>query len=163
MISLVAGLLAIAPGLVPIEDHRDQWGLMLSVGTAVDTAVNPSSVKDYHPGFLPMIEVGGTLAITDLGDELSLRVRLVDLENIGPQFLFGYRGYFGQDEFKTFFQADLFVTTAPFWGVGAHAGLGAQYDFDRTWGIFAQVGFGATFGANIFAAFDGSAGGQVRF
>src|SRR5271166_5830813 len=120
MSALVAGLLAMAPGLVPIQDHRDQWGITLSLGTAVDTVVNPSSTQDYHPGFLPMLEVGATLAVTDLGDELSLRVRLVDIEHIGPQFLFGYRGYFGDEAFKTFFQADLYVTTAPYWGIGAH-------------------------------------------
>jgi len=152
-----------AAGLVPIEDHRDQWGLTLSLGTAFDTVATPGSTKDYHPGFLPMLEVGGTLAVSDNGDELSLRVRLVDLGQLGPQFLFGYRGYFGDEAFKTFFQADLFFTTDPYWGLGAHAGLGAQYDFNRTWGAFLQAGFGVTFGSAIFVAFDTQLGGQLRF
>jgi len=150
-------------GLVPIEDHRDQWGLTLSFGTAFNIVTTPGSTQSYDPGFEPMAEVGATYAITDLGDELALRLRFVEVTHIGPQILFGYRGYFGDEAFKTFFQGDVFITTGPYWGLGVHGGLGAQYDFGRTWGLFAQLGAGFAFGRNLFTAFDGSLGGQVRF
>jgi hypothetical protein len=159
----IGALLALATGLVPIEDHRDQWGFTAGVGTALDIASTPGQVSDYQPGFKFLLEVGATLAVTDLGDELALRLRFVDLAHIGPQLLFGYRGYFGDEKFKTFFQADLFLTSAPFWGGGVHGGLGAQYDFDRSWGLFLQLGYGVTFGASIFNAIDGQLGGQLRF
>ena len=110
-----------------------------------------------------MLEVGATRAVTDGGDELSLRLRLVDLRTIGPQFLLGYRGYFGYEEFKTFFLADLFATTAPIWGLGAHVGLGAQYDFNRIVGLFVQLGAGVTLGRVVFTGADLSLGAQLRF
>jgi hypothetical protein len=161
--ALVAGLLAMVPGLVPIQDHRDQWGLTAALGTAYDIASTPGQVGDYKPGFKPLLEIGATLAVTDLGDELALRLRFVDITHIGPQLLFGYRGYFGDEEFKTFFEADVFLTSAPFWGGGVHGGLGAQYDFNRTWGLFLEAGYGVSFGASVFNAFDAQLGGQVRF
>jgi hypothetical protein len=161
--AFVAGLLAMAPGLVPIQDHRDQWGLTASLGTAFDIAGMPGQTTDYKPGLKPMLEVGATLAVTDLGDELALRLRFVDVTHIGPQLLFGYRGYFGDEELKTYFQADIFLTSAPFWGGGVHGGLGLQYDFDHSWGLFVQAGYGVSFGAAIFNAFDLQAGGQLRF
>jgi hypothetical protein len=161
--ALIAGLLAMAPGLVPIQDHRDQWGLTASLGAVLNSASTIGGGEDYRPGFKPMLEVGATVAVTDLGDELALRLRFVDITHIGPQLLFGYRGYFGDEEFKTFFEADVFLTSAPFWGGGVHGGVGGQYDFSRTWGLFLQIGYGVTFGASIFNAFDAQLGGQLRF
>lgn len=168
--------------LEPIEDHRDQWGLTLSAGTVFDTAINQKQTFSYQPGFEPMLELGLTRAVTDTGDEVTLRVRLTApvgagsvaglvLQQsgdpvagwLGPSLLGGYRGYFGYEGFKTFYDADLFVNSFPYWGVGPDLGLGAQYDFGRIAGIFLRLGFGVTIGETLIASFDGSLGGQVRF
>ncbi len=178
--ALLLALAAAAPvasALEPIEDHRDQWGLTAALGTTYDTAVILSNQKSYSPNFLPMVEVGGSWAVTDSGDEVTLRLRFVvptaamhsqlDLMGlhgiVGPSLLTGWRGYFGYEAFKTFFAADLMGSSAPFWGGGAHGGFGAQYDFGRTGGLFAQLGFGATIGTAFLTSFDGQVGGQIRF
>ncbi len=186
---LVAGICASASALEPIQDHRDQWGLTLDVGTVYDVAVNQRAPTGtaanyaYNPGFLPALEVGGTWAATDTGDEITVRVRLVSpvlggsgdpsrvvLENSGdslhwlfPSVLGGWRGYFGYEQLKTFFDADVFVNSFPYWGVGPNLGLGLQWDFGRAGGVFARLGFGVTFGETILASFDGELGGQLRF
>ncbi len=177
-----------AGALEPIEDHRDQWGLTLSLGTSYDTAINEkvSSCASgincaYQPGFEPILELGFTRAVTDTGDEVTVRLRLTapvgsgddaggalqksgdSLNWIGPSLLGGYRGYFGYESLKTFYDLDLFVNSFPYWGVGPNIGLGAQYDFGRVAGLFLRLGFGVTFGETFIASFDGSLGGQLRF
>ncbi|MHB1845834.1 MAG: hypothetical protein ACYCWW_13485 [Deltaproteobacteria bacterium] len=158
---LLAG--ARARSLEPIEDHRDEWGLTASIGAVYDTAAPLARDVLYTPGVIPSLEVGGTYAVTDTGDELTLRMRLVDGPSLGPMFLGGYRSYFGDDWFKTFFAAELFGLTAPFWSIGAHGGVGAQYDIGRAFGLFAELGFGAAVGGVIYRSFDGNLGAQVRF
>ncbi|MHB8419580.1 MAG: hypothetical protein ACYDCL_16005 [Myxococcales bacterium] len=176
-----------AAALEPILDHRDQWGLTLELGTSYDVAVNQKSGGanaanySYTPGFLPLSELGATWAVTDDGGEITLRVRFVapvDAQSVAglvlqeahdtlhwlfPSVLGGWRGYFGYEELKTFFDADLYVNTFPYWGVGPNLGLGLQYDFGRAGGVFARLGFGVTFGDTILASFDGELGGQLRF
>jgi len=184
-------LLAAAPAraLEPIEDHRDEWGLTLSFGTSFDTGMNQKPIPcstgtcnfAYQPGFEPMLELGATRAVTDTGDEVTLRLRFVSplaggntstivlqeagdsLRWLGPSLLAGYRGYFGYDQVKTFYDADLYVNSFPYWGVGPDIGLGAQYDFGRVAGLFLRLGFGVTFGPTILASFDSSVGVQARF
>jgi hypothetical protein len=180
-VALLVAEAGYATALEPITDHRDQWGLTLSVGTVFDTAIDQKQVFSYEPGFQPILEIGATRAVTDTGDEETVRVRLTSpvsgsstsgsvlqaegdkLNWLGPSLIGGYRGYFGYDSFRTFYDADLFVNSYPFWGVGPNVGLGAQYDFGRIAGVFLRLGFGVTFGETIIASFDGSLGGQVRF
>ncbi len=170
-----------AAALEPIQDHRDEWGLMLSLGTVYDTGINQKQTFSYQPGFEPMLELGFSRAVTDTGDEVTVRLRLTSpvsassvagevlqqagdsLNWLGPALIGGYRGYFGYDAFKTFYDADLFINSYPYWGVGPNVGLGAQYDFGRVAGVFLRLGFGVTFGETILASFDGSVGGQLRF
>jgi hypothetical protein len=170
-----------AGALESIEDHRDQWGLTLSLGTSYDVAVNQKEINPYAPDFEPILELGATRAVTDTGDEVTVRVRLTgpvrvgslsdlalqaagdSLHWIGPSLIGGYRGYFGYESFKTFYDADVFVSSFPYWGVGPDLGLGAQYDFGRLAGIFLRLGFGVTFGETIIASFDSTVGGQLRF
>ena len=152
-----------AAALEPTDDHRDQFGLTAALGASYDTGADPKHVSDYIPGLEPILEVGGTLAVTDGGDEATLRLRLTGGGVLGPALLGGYRGYFGYDDFKTFFVADLFLTSWPFWGAGAHGGFGAQLDLGRHAGLFAELGGGATLGAAVLTSFDGQLGGQLRF
>jgi len=162
---LVAAVLAAssARALEPIADHRDQIGITASIGTTYDTGAYPDRSGDYQPGFEPMIEAGVTWAVTSRGDELSLRGRFTGGGVLYPSLLFGYRGYFGYDAFKTFVVADLMLSTKPFWGVGPHLGFGAQLDFGRQFGAFLQIGGAATFGQAVFVSLDLQAGGQFRF
>lgn len=152
-----------ATALEPIADHRDQVGITASLGTTYDTGTVASKTDTFQPGFEPMVEAGVTWAVTSQGDELSLRGRFTFGGVLYPALLFGYRGYFGYDEFKTFVVADLMLTSKPFWGLGPHFGFGAQLDLGRQFGVFLQLGAAVTFGEAVFISLDLQGGGQFRF
>jgi hypothetical protein len=162
-LALAASVSFPAVALEPIADHRDQIGITFALGTAYDTAAAADKTGTYQPGFEPMVEVGVTWAVTSRGDELSLRGRFTGGGVLYPALLFGYRGYFGYDAFKTFFVADAMLTSKPFWGLGPHLGFGAQLDFGPHFGAFLQVGGAVTFGQSVFTSLDLQGGGQFRF
>ena len=68
-----------------------------------------------------------------------------------------YRGYFGSDELKTFFDAGL----SPRLAAGPRIGLGVAYDLDRAWGLFASLGASTAFGG--FRGFGLGLGVGVQF
>ncbi len=163
--ALVLAAVAFAPragALEPIEDHRDQWGLTASLGTEWDFAA-PLARNVFGETFSPALEVGGTVAVTDTGDELTLRLRLLDSPGVWPMVLAGWRSYFGEDELKSFAAAELFGLTAPFWALGAHGGVGGQYDFSRSFGLFVEIGVGVAVGGVLYRSLDGNLGAQARF
>jgi len=58
-----------------------------------------------------------------------------------------YRGFFGQDELKTFFDAGLLLPVAPRIAVGPRIGFGLMYDPSRSAGAFASLGAATAFGS----------------
>jgi hypothetical protein len=57
-----------------------------------------------------------------------------------------YRGYFGSEELKTFFDGGLTVAVSPRLAAGPRIGFGVMWDFDRAWGAFATLGASTAFG-----------------
>jgi hypothetical protein len=145
------------------SDHRDQWGVLANAGASLVVVNHPlERGTDYSPGVVPTLEVGGSRAISDLG-ELQLRVRLLDNPRLRPWFYFGYRGYSGEGPLTTFFGFEGLAITGPDWGFGIHANGGLEWDPARWWGLNATLGLAAAAGPAFTFSFDALLGGQVRF
>ena len=159
---------ALAAGLEPRFDHRDESGIALEPILAHDTvAVNG---QPTHSGWRPALRLaydwdplgdgnelflGVQSALSSWSDPRRTKVRLaVDAR---------YRAYFGLDEWKTFFELGLWAPLSSRLAVGPLATLGVAYDFSRTHGLYADVGFATGLGAARIATFTVSAGGQIRF
>ena len=69
----------------------------------------------------------------------------------------GYRGYFGQERLKTFFDLDLAFDVRPNFTAGPRLAFGAQYELHSLVGVFAgldaRLGIGSPsrFSAGVFA------------
>ncbi len=163
----LAGLLAAAPAaaLEPRYDHRDEMGLLLEGSGSWDAVTLGDRSESLWRR--PTLRAAFTFDLSGEGDELVLggawsggaateaRVRwALDAR---------YRGYFGSDEFKTFFEVGLWAPVSPRLAAGPRAGLGAAWDFSRRLGIFLAFGFATAFGEFRGASLDMGAGVQVRW
>ena len=81
-----------------------------------------------------------------------------------PQWLIygGYRGYFGDDRFKTFIDLDGAIDVRPNFTFGPRVGLGIQYDFHGVMGAFAGLAARVGIGSPTRFAASAFAGLQVR-
>ena len=119
-------------------DHRGSLGLLLGTGYEVGETRSTSGV--LASGSRLDADLGGTYALPGSNDEILMFLRggflggRVDLSLTG-----GYRGYFGLDEFKTFFDAGLSVHATPYWSVGPRVGLGVQYEFSPVVGAYVSL------------------------
>lgn len=136
--------------LEPRFDHRDQVGLVGEVGASSVTATvgGGQSRSSFD---VPTLELAFSFDVTGEGDELLLGGSYGPLaqESAGaPSWVLDgrYRGYFGQEEFKTFFEAGLVLPVAPRIAVGPRLGFGVMYDFNRSAGLFALLGASTAFG-----------------
>jgi len=89
--------------------------------------------------------------VTGEGDELLFGVSYSPLVNSGSAASAWvldarYRGFFGHEELKTFFDAGIVVPVAPRVAVGPRLGFGLMYDFSRAAGAFASLGASTAFG-----------------
>lgn len=145
---LCALLLATSAGAQERFDHRGAVGLLLGGGLEhKDSASNTGGVES---GFRYDLDLGGTIAVDEEGNELlafargSFGGREIDWSLTG-----GYRGYFGRERVKTFFDLDVAAHVTPELAVGPRVGFGLQYELSPLVGLFAglaaQLGFGAAF------------------
>ena len=146
------------------REHNGSLGAFATLGgeysaLVVTDCVFCASGKSID-GFDAILDVGGTLAVGQSGSELVLRGRLVFLSRArGESLMFGYRKYFGRDEFKTFVSFDLMGTFEPVKTVGARAAFGAIWDFSSIMGLWVEagatfgVGAGRRFGAELSLGF----------
>jgi hypothetical protein len=166
-VSLAAVPLA-GVALEPRYDHRDQEGVLLAVeGWRESVAV---SGQPTVAEFWPRLWVGWGFDVSGEGDEIILggSVRLGDWSDpSGLRYLAGvnarYRGYFGTEELKTFFEVGLWSELKNRFVVGPEVGLGMTYDPNRSWGAFFSAHFGTGFGDARIASLGASAGVQLRF
>jgi len=144
-------------------DHRDQWGAIANLGASLVIVNHPTqSGLDYSPGIVPVLELGASRAVSDLG-ELQLRVRLLDNPRLRPWIYFGYRGYSGEGPFTTLFGLEAVAITGTDWAFGLHGNFGLEWDPARWWGLNATLGLAAAAGAAFDFSFDLLAGAQFRF
>jgi hypothetical protein len=158
----------VAVSLEPRYDHRDQQGVLLALETWRE-----SVAVSGHPTFAevrPRLRAGWGFDLSGEGDELILggALRLGDWRDPEAQrYLLGldarYRGYFGTEELKTFFEVGLWAELKNRLAVGPAVGIGLSYDPSRSWGAFASLHFGTAFGDARIASLGASVGVQVRY
>jgi hypothetical protein len=136
--------------LEPRYDHRDQLGVVAEVDASRVTATTGGGLSRSAFDLASLrlafsfdvgddgneILVGGSWSPASSG-EVALTAWSVDAR---------YRGFFGTDELKTFFDAGLLVAVSPRVAAGPRVGFGVMYDLDRAWGIFASLGASTAFG-----------------
>jgi len=157
-----------AGALEPRFDHRDQSGLLVSLeGWRETVAVSGRpTVTELHP----RLRLGWSHEVSGEGDELIFAAA-VRADGFGDpsrdRYLLGldarYRGYFGTEELKTFFEIGVASEVRNRFAIGPLFGLGLAYDPSRSWGFFASAAFAAGLGDARIAGFGGAAGLQLRF
>ena len=169
---LVAALLLALPlgasALEPRFDHRDQSSVLLAVETWRETVA--VSGKATVSELRPRLRAGWGFDLSGEGDELILggSARPGEWRDAeGMRFLLGldarYRGYFGTEELKTFFEVGLWAELKNRLAAGPQVGLGLCYDPSRSWGAFVSLHFATAIGDARIASVGASAGVQVRF
>ncbi|HYQ81604.1 MAG TPA: hypothetical protein VEP68_08885 [Anaeromyxobacteraceae bacterium] len=161
------GLLAAAPAeaLEPRFDHRDQLGLLLEASGSWDAVtVGDRSQSQWR---WPTLRLAFSFDVSGEGDEIILGGAWSGTGGGTPDVRWAldarYRGYFGSEELKTFFEAGLWAPLSPRLAVGPRAGLGAAWDFSRGLGVFLAFGFATAFGEFRGASLDLGLGLQARW
>lgn len=164
----VSVLPAGAAALEPRFDHRDEGGVVAELDTDRDSAILPggAAYTDYRPslrlayGFDVSGEgdelfLGGSSRLGSYSDPQRSRV----LTTIDAR----YRGYFGTDALKTFFELGAWGEILSRLAIGPLVSLGVSYDFSRHLGIYASVHFQPAIGSARIASLGAAIGTQVRF
>jgi uncharacterized protein len=136
--------------LEPRFDHRDELGLVGEVDASFVTATEGGGLSRSSYD-LCALGLGFSFDVTGEGDELILGGSYSPLAQgataASSWVVDGrYRGFFGQDELKTFFDAGLVLPLAPRVAVGPRLGFGVMYDVSRAAGVFASLGAATAFG-----------------
>lgn len=160
-------LLAAGPAtaLEPRYDHRDQVGFLLEASGSWDAV----TVGDRSQSLWrwPTLRPAVTFDLSGEGDELVLGGTWSggggSRAHVDWALDARYRGYFGSEEFKTFFEVGLWAPLSPRLAVGPRAGLGAAWDFSRRLGVFAAFGLATAFGEFRGASLEAGVGFQVRW
>jgi hypothetical protein len=165
---LSAILPALAVGLEPRFDHRDQQGPTAELLAAKDVIWHGSSTST-NPlrgavrvawGFDPAgdgdeVFLGATFTALNSGTSADERVRLT--------FDARYRACLGTDELKTLLDIGIWVSAADPVAVGPLVGFGLMYDFSRNFGLLTSAFLGAGIGQSRVVSFGGGMGFQYRF
>jgi hypothetical protein len=170
--TLAVALALLAPALAaPLEprfDHRDTHGPTLEALVARDTVAR--SGGGSGSSWRPSVRVGWGLDASGEGDEVLLGATLAlrDLDDSAEERVLlavdaRYRGYFGTDEAKTFFDVGVWAPLRTSLSAGPLVGLGFQYDVSRAGGVYAAGSFATAFGEVRVASFAVSVGAQLRF
>jgi hypothetical protein len=159
---------AAAAALEPRFDHRDTHGPSAELSFAHDTVAKAGSPTAST--WRPAARVAWGFDVSGVGDDLVVGVTAALRSFDDPErrrVLLAldarYRGYFGTEELKTFFDLGAWVPLASRLAVGPLAGLGVAYDFSRRAGVYASGTFATAFGQARIASFGAAVGAQVRF
>jgi len=137
-------------------DHRGAVGLLIGGGAEVGELVHGGQFDEYSRG---IVDLGVSVAPTADGNEYKLVIEAAKPGSLEWLVYGGYRGYFGEDRLKTFFDIDAAVDVRPNFTIGPRLALGVQYDFHPLIGLFggvaARIGIGSPsrFAAGAFAGF----------
>jgi hypothetical protein len=159
---------AAAAALEPRFDHRDTHGPFAEVSFWHDTVAKAGSAT--VSAWRPSARIAWGFDVSGVGDDLivgaTAALRSFDDPERGRVLLAldaRYRGYFGTDELKTFFDLGAWAPLRSRLAVGPLAGLGLAYDFSRWSGVYATGTFATAFGQARVASFGAAVGGQIRF
>ncbi len=164
----LAAALAAAPAaaLEPRFDHRDEQGVLVEAGASRDTvSAGGGPSESANRAF---VRVGYGFDVSGEGGELVLSGSLRLGADGTPESLrwaadLRYRGYFGTEELKTFFEVGLWVPVSTRLAIGPRVGIGVAYDFGRTFGLYSAFGFGTGFGPLRLASLELAAGLHARW
>jgi hypothetical protein len=140
-------------------DHRGALGLLLGGGFELGELVRSGQFDEYSRA---IANLGVTVAIGENGNELKLVVQAAKPGSIEWSSYAGYRGYFGQDRLRTFFDLDLAVDVRPFFTAGPRLAFGLQYELHPLVGVFAGLAARVGIGSPTRFAASGFAGLQFR-
>jgi hypothetical protein len=158
---LIPLALASLPAQAERLDHRGAVGLLVGGGLELKESVSARTGRDG--GLRTDLDLGGTVAIGADGNELLGVARLqLGGPRLGTALLGGYRGYFGQDRFKTFFDLGAGVQLTPALTAGPRVGFGAQVELGALVGIYAGVAGQLAAGDGLRASVEAVLGFQVR-
>lgn len=146
-------------------DHRNQPSILtgLSFEQLLVSGRGEGKENPKVPGGLFDLSVG--MPLNEDGGEGFVGLRLGGGEGgtrVVAPYVF-YRGYAGFDEWKTFFDAGVFLRIEPLVAVGGRLGVGVQYDFTEHLGTFVGAGVGLGYGQGLQVSPDLGAGLQIRF
>lgn len=142
-------------------DHRGALGLL--IGGGADFKREVKSGGDTEEGVRGLLEALLTLPLGLGGNEWTVGARAgfggpkVDVALAG-----GIRAYFGEDRFKTYLTAEVALHIVPNVTGGPRLGLGIQYDFLPTMGVYLGGAAEVTAGQGIRIAGAVTAGLQFR-
>lgn len=173
---IAARVLAVAALSVPLAsaalepryDHRDTHGPFVEGLFAHDTVVRSGEAS--ASSWRPAARVAWGFDVTGEGDELlvgaSIALRSLD-DPARERVLLGvdarYRGYFGTEGLKTFFDLGVWAPLRSRLAAGPLVGLGVAYDFSRSAGAYLGATFATAFGQARIASLGVAAGAQLRF
>lgn len=167
-LAALAAAPACATALEPRFDHRDTHGPfaeLVLVHDVVARAGEPTASWSHSA-----VRAGWGFDVSGDGDELLLGgavssswPRDPDRTRVLASADARYRGYFGSEQLKTFFDVGLWVPVRSRLAAGPLVGLGAIWDFSRGAGVYASASFSTAFGEARIASLAISAGAQLRF
>ncbi len=171
-LALALAALAAAPAgaaaLEPRFDHRDTHGPFAELVLANDfvaRAGEPTATWGHLA-----VRAGWGFDVSGDGDELLLGGAVAprwpedpDRTRVLASVDARYRGYFGTEQLKTFFDVGLWVPIRSRLAAGPLVGIGAAWDFSRGAGVYASASFSTAFGEARIASLAISAGAQLRF
>ncbi len=171
-LAAVLGVACLAAGpataLEPRFDHRDEHGPFVEALLAYDTVA--ISGRPTASSLRPALRLAYGFDVTGEGNELIVGAQGAlrswsdpDRERVNVALDARYRAYFGTEELKTFFDVGLYVPLRSRLAAGPLAGIGLQWDFGRSSGVYAAASFATAFGQARIATLAFSAGAQLRF
>jgi hypothetical protein len=167
-VALLSTLPSAAAALEPRFDHRDTHGPLVSLAFFRDSGAIPgrATAIDWRPA----LRLAGSVDLVGDGDEFifGATTRLggwSDPDRTRTLLALDarYRGYFGTEEWKTFFEVGAWTQLRSRFSVGPLASLGVAYDHTRDVGVFVSLELATGFGAERVASVGGTVGAQFRF
>ncbi len=167
-LALALAVPAAPAALEPRFDHRDTHGPYAELLVAHDTLAR--SGEPTVSSWRGSARLGWGFDVSGVGDDLiaGATVALRSLHDPERDHVLlsldvRYRGYFGSEELKTFFDVGAWAPLRSRLAVGPLAGLGVAYDFGRYTGVYASGTFATALGQARIASFGVGVGAQVRF
>lgn len=148
-------------------EHSGSLGLLAGAGAEFATTESANCLTcrptETFDDVGAVLDLGLTAAIGREGNELALKFRLIRLTPaVGEALFFGYRNYFGRDEWKTFAAFDLMGMLRPIKAGGARAAFGVMCDLSPIFGLYGEVGASFALGAGRRFGVDATVGLQGR-
>lgn len=159
-----AALLALAALPAAAGERFDHQGSLFGVAApGVAFAVSPSTAVVPVPGLRWAGLFGGGVAFDGEGHEALLLARVTGRGGaLDLAALFGLRGNFGDERWRTFFDLQLAVPLRPTLLAGPRAGAGVQYEISPVAGAFCQAAIQLGLGSSLLLTTDLSCGLQLR-